>query len=69
MPVSRAEGPRDADVREATAKLSQGLETCRAVVKGYRIALAGEPAGDSPDGPEKPAGAELADEPAADETP
>ena len=33
--------PRDADVDEINSKLSEGLATCRTVVKDYRIALAG----------------------------
>ena len=42
--------PRDADVEEINAKLSESLATCRTVVQDYRVALAssltagGEPA-------------------------
>lgn len=43
LPVPVAKDPRDADLKEVTETLSEGLKTCHAVVEGYRIVLAGSP--------------------------
>jgi hypothetical protein len=54
--VPETEDAPDADFEQASEKLSQGLKTCRAVIRNYRHMLAAdEPAPDAAERLEEPA--------------
>lgn len=55
--MEEPEDARDADFEQASAKLNEGLKTCRSMVRSYRHALAAELA------PAEPADAAAATEP------
>jgi hypothetical protein len=40
--VSGADDAREPDFKEASARLNQGLKTCRAVLDNYRAMIIGE---------------------------
>jgi hypothetical protein len=40
--VHGGNGPRDADLDEASSQLSEGLKMCRSVIDNYRSMLSGE---------------------------
>jgi hypothetical protein len=62
--VSITERPREADDEEASARLSNGLKTCRSVVANYKALLtADQPGNEKPDEPD-PAETHSADSPA-----
>ena len=65
--MPEAKDPREAEVREVRAQLTEGLEICRAVVEDYREALKANQAAAAAAPEESPAPAGEAAETAPDE--
>ena len=51
--MAGGDAPRDADLDEASLKLSEGLKVCRSVIDNYRSMLSGERAAADDKGPDE----------------
>ena len=57
--VTSGETPPDSDIEQASARLNEGLKSCRTVIDNYRAMLSGEPAAASNDDAEEDVSAYL----------